>query len=75
MIGDGLISLSIDQGRVQRLVVNTGSIDRRRRHGLLAARSANALLDTVINNSGVIGPTRSSSATEKSFSMAATAGS
>ena len=55
MIGDGLISLSVDQAALQRLSRSTpaastadgGTV-------LLTARSANALLDTVINNSGTI---------------------
>src|SRR5574341_1606753 len=54
MIGDGLISLSVDQAALNASVINTGSIDAMGGRVLLTARSANALLDTVINTSGVI---------------------
>src|SRR6185436_12866530 len=54
MIGDGLISLSIDQAAFNASVVNRGHIEADGGTVLLAARSANALFDTVINNSGVI---------------------
>jgi len=54
LVGDGLISLSIDQATFNASVVNTGRIEADGGTVLLAARSANALLDTVINNSGVI---------------------
>src|SRR5688572_16695249 len=54
MIGDGLISLSVDQSAYNASVVNTGSITADGGTVLLTARSANALLDTVINNSGTI---------------------
>src|SRR5574341_1365651 len=54
MIGDGLISLSVDQAALNASVVNTGTIEAKGGTVLLAARSANALLDTVINTSGVI---------------------
>ena len=52
MIGDGLISLSIDQAALNASVIH-------RQHTATAAtsslaRSANALLDTVINNTGTI---------------------
>ena len=54
LIGDGLISLSIDQAAFNASVVNKGRIEADGGTVLLAARSANALLDTVINNTGVI---------------------
>ena len=54
MIGDGLISLSVDQSAYNASVINTGSITADGGTVLLTARSANALLDTVINNSGTI---------------------
>ena len=54
MIGDGLISLSIDQAAFNASVINKGSIEADGGTVLLAARSANALFDTVINNTGVI---------------------
>jgi filamentous hemagglutinin family protein len=54
MIGDGLISLSVDQAAFNASVLNAGRIEADGGTVLLAARSANALLDTVINNSGII---------------------
>src|SRR5688572_17851350 len=54
MIGDGLISLSVDQLAYNASVINTGAITADGGTVLLTARSANALLDTVINNSGTI---------------------
>jgi len=54
MIGDGLISLSIDQAAFNASVINKGTIEADGGMVLLAARSANALLDTVINNRGVV---------------------
>jgi filamentous hemagglutinin family protein len=54
MVGDGLISLSVDQATLNASVINTGRIEADGGTVLLAARSANALLDTVINNSGII---------------------
>ena len=54
MIGDGLISVSVDQSAYNASVINTGSITADGGTVLLTARSANALLDTVINNSGTI---------------------
>ena len=54
MIGDGLISVSVDQAALNASVINTGRIEADGGTVLLAARSANALLDTVINNSGII---------------------
>src|SRR5688572_12116912 len=54
MIGDGLISLSVEQSTYNASVINTGSITADGGTVLLTARSANALLDTVINNSGTI---------------------
>ena len=54
LIGDGLISINVDQAAVNASVVNTGSIEADGGRVLLTARSANALLDTVINSSGLI---------------------
>src|SRR5262245_32990752 len=54
MIGDGLISVSVDQAAFNASVINSGRIEADGGIVLLAARSANALLDTVINNTGVI---------------------
>ena len=54
MVGDGLISISVDRAALNASVINTGRIEADGGTVLLAARSANALLDTVINNSGII---------------------
>src|ERR1700741_4890902 len=62
MVGDGLISLSVDQATLNASVINSGRIEADGGTVLLAARSANALLDTVINNSGII---RASSLVER----------
>src|SRR5438067_9501558 len=54
MIGDGLIRVSVDQAALNASAINAGTIQADGGTVLLTARSANALLDTVINNSGVI---------------------
>ena len=54
LIGDGLISINVDQAAFNASVVNTGLIDASGGTVMLKASSANALLDTVINTSGVI---------------------
>ena len=54
LVGDGLISINVDQAALNASVINTGTLQADGGTVLLAARSANALLDTVINNSGII---------------------
>src|SRR5438067_5902304 len=54
MVGDGLISVSVDQAALNASAINSGRIEADGGNVLLTARSANALLDTVVNNSGVI---------------------
>ena len=54
LIGDGLISINVEQAALNASIINTGRIEADGGHVLLTARSANALLDTVINTSGVI---------------------
>src|SRR5258708_26231562 len=54
MIGDGLISVSVDQAALNASAINSGRIEADGGNVILTARSANALLDTVVNNSGVI---------------------
>src|SRR5207253_2435559 len=54
MVGDGLISVSVDQAALNAAAINTGRIEADGGNVILTARSANALLDTVVNNSGVI---------------------
>ena len=54
MVGDGLISLKVDQAAFNAAIVNTGSIEANGGTVLLKASSANALFDTVINSTGII---------------------
>jgi filamentous hemagglutinin family protein len=54
MLGDGLISVSVDQAALNASAINAGTIESNGGNVLLTARSANALLDTVVNNSGII---------------------
>ena len=54
MVGDGLIKVSVDQAAMNASALNTGRIEADGGTVILTARSANALLDTVVNNSGVI---------------------
>ena len=54
MVGDGLISVKVDLAAVNASAINSGTITADGGNVLLTARSANALLDTVVNNSGVI---------------------
>ena len=54
MVGDGLISVSVDQAALNASAINSGRIEADGGNVLLTARSANALLDTVVNNSGII---------------------
>ena len=52
--GDNLVSLSVDEAAFNASIVNTGTLQADGGTVLLKASSANALLDTVINTSGVI---------------------
>src|ERR671924_503729 len=54
MVGDGLIRVSIDEAALNASAINAGTIQADGGTVLLTARSANALLDTVVNNSGII---------------------
>src|SRR5205085_11339541 len=54
MVGDGLIRVSVDEAALNASAINAGSIQADGGRVVLTARSANALLDTVVNNSGVI---------------------
>src|SRR5207249_4889880 len=54
MVGDGLIKVSVDQAAMNASAINSGRIEADGGNVLLTARSANALLNTVVNNSGVI---------------------
>ena len=54
LIGDGLISVSVDQAAFNGSVINTGTLQADGGTVMLKASSANALLDTVINTSGIV---------------------
>ena len=54
MVGDGLIKVSVDTAALNASAMNRGTIQADGGNVLLTARSANALLDTVINTDGVI---------------------
>ncbi|WP_339799871.1 filamentous hemagglutinin N-terminal domain-containing protein, partial [uncultured Marinobacter sp.] len=54
MIGDGLVTVSIDQGAVDALVANGGMIQADGGQVLMSAQSAGNLLNTVVNNTGVV---------------------
>ena len=54
LIGDGLVSISVDEAAFNASVINTGTLQADGGTVFLKASSANALLDTVINTSGVI---------------------
>src|SRR5204862_2037096 len=54
MVGDGLIKVSVDQAAMNASDINAGRIEADGGTVILTARSANALLDTVANNTGVI---------------------
>lgn len=52
--GDGLLNVTIDQGAVNALVSNGGLIQADGGQVLMTAQAAGQLLNTVVNNSGVI---------------------
>jgi filamentous hemagglutinin family protein len=52
--GDGLLNITIDQGAVHALVSNGGLIQADGGHVLMTAQAAGKLLNTVVNNTGVI---------------------
>jgi len=54
MVGDGLIKVSVDQAALNASAMNRGTIEADGGNVLLTARSANALLDTVVNTDGII---------------------
>ncbi len=54
MVGDGLIKVVVDEAALNAAALNKGSINADGGNVYLSARSANALLDTVVNNEGVI---------------------
>ncbi|PKM31082.1 MAG: hypothetical protein CVV07_02665 [Gammaproteobacteria bacterium HGW-Gammaproteobacteria-11] len=54
VMGDGLLTVSIDQGAVNALVANGGLIQADGGQVLMSAQSAGNLLNTVVNNTGVV---------------------
>ena len=54
MVGDGLIKVAVNEAALNASALNKGTIEVDGGDVLLTARSANALLDTVINTDGVI---------------------
>jgi len=54
MIGDRLINVRIEQAAVGAAALNKGAISAEGGSVYLLARSADALLDTVVNNTGII---------------------
>src|SRR4051812_33110796 len=66
MVGDGLISVRVDAAAVNASAINSGTITADGGNVLLTARSANALLDTVVSNDGVI---RANAITERGGSI------
>src|SRR5262249_55406105 len=54
LIGDGLIKVSVNEAALSAAIRNSGSIAADGGSITLTAKSANALLDTVLNNDGVI---------------------
>ncbi|MBK9161366.1 MAG: filamentous hemagglutinin N-terminal domain-containing protein [Nitrosomonadales bacterium] len=54
LVGDGLISVAVDGAAVNASIANSGLIQADGGNVFLTARSANALLDTVVNMDGVI---------------------
>ncbi|MBI3386843.1 MAG: filamentous hemagglutinin N-terminal domain-containing protein, partial [Deltaproteobacteria bacterium] len=66
MVGDGLINVHVDQAAVNASALNSGTIIADGGNVLMTARSANALLDTVVNTTGVI---RANTMTERGGSI------
>jgi len=54
LAGDGLLHVTVDQGAVNALVQNGGLIQADGGQVLLTARSASSLLQSAVNNTGVI---------------------
>lgn len=53
-VGDGLIRLNVDQAAFNALVANHGAVIADGGMVAMSARSANALMDTVINSDGIV---------------------
>src|ERR1051325_3711252 len=66
MIGDGLISVRVEEAALGAQALNKGTISAEGGSVYLLARSADALLDTVVNNTGII---RANSLVERNGSI------
>ena len=54
LVGDGLISLAVTQGALRAAVGNSGSITASGGQVQMTAKSAGSLLDSVVNNTGIV---------------------
>ena len=54
LVGDGLLKIQVDQAALSALVENQGLIQADGGQVILSARSASSILQTVVNNTGVI---------------------
>ena len=54
LAGDGLLNVAVEKGAVNALVSNGGLIQADGGHVLMTAQAAGDLLDTVVNNTGVV---------------------
>ncbi|MEQ1854271.1 MAG: filamentous hemagglutinin N-terminal domain-containing protein, partial [Chthoniobacteraceae bacterium] len=54
MVGDGLISVQVPTAALNAVAINKGTLQADGGNVLMTARSANAILDTVVNSEGVI---------------------
>jgi filamentous hemagglutinin family protein len=54
VVGDGLLNVTVDQGAVNALVQNGGLIQADGGQVLLTAQAAGNLLQTVVNNTGIV---------------------
>lgn len=54
VVGDGLLNVAVNEGAVKALVQNGGMIQADGGHVLMTAQAAGNLLQTVVNNTGVI---------------------
>lgn len=52
--GDGLVTVNVDKGTFNALAENQGLIQADGGHVVMTAKSADALLETVVNNEGVV---------------------
>lgn len=72
--GDGLINVQVTKSAVKALVDNQGAIQADGGSVLMTARATNALLDTVVNNDGIVQAQTINSKAGKIFLDGGTAG-